>query len=87
MARDASALKKTVWPTTGRVCETTNDAVGAADAEVDTDCLDDADRPRSLVTVRITLKVPTVLKVCCWLKRADRAMPSLVCRLGSKRTR
>jgi len=59
-AREASPLKNTVWPMTGVVCEATNVAVGAVDASTFTDWTDVAERPRSLVTVRLTVKVPVV---------------------------
>src|SRR6185369_9844515 len=59
-AREASPLKNTVWPMTGVVCEVTNCAVGADDAPTVTDWTDVADKPRSLVTVRLTVKVPVV---------------------------
>ena len=63
-AREASPLKNTVWPMTGVVCEATNCAVGADDAPTVTDWTDVAERPRSLVTVRLTLKVPVVAYEC-----------------------
>src|SRR5262249_14551978 len=62
-ARDPSALNTTLWPIDGVVGENTNVALGGCSGLTLTCCTDDADRPRSLVTVSVTLNVPSVANV------------------------
>ena len=56
-ARMPSALKSTVSPTASCVGEKTQSPVGTADPETDTCWVVDAETPRSLVTVNVTVKL------------------------------
>jgi hypothetical protein len=59
-----SALNTTVWLTCGAVGEMTKSALGVATPLTDTVCDTDAERPRSLVTVSVTLNVAAVENAC-----------------------
>jgi len=63
-ARTADALKITSSPATGGSGEKTQSPVGEGDTPTDTVCTDEAETPRSLVTVSVTAKLPVAAKVC-----------------------
>ena len=62
--RTPEALNVTGSPATCGTGDTTKSPVGAAEALTTTLCVVEAERPRSLVTVSVTTKVPIVVNAC-----------------------